>query len=739
MDAFNPVWEPENLPANLRALKRWARWWAEWDGKKWQKRPIASTKKIEAWGAFNERSVTGKYKGLGLLLTGYHDLVAVDIDKCLDEEGRPSPLAQEIMARVPSYTEVSVSGRGLRIIAWGSIPRDVQRHDIGLEIYNGHSARFVTMSGDIWPGAYETVEMVDFGSLFDDFAGSEANYSEQSEVPDLLESVEIPPNLNAEARQFLETGEADDRSGALQFTTARLYEAGLNEQEVLSALVLNEFAMEVALDHRRQDWDRAVVYLWDHHVCKAKGKARAVATVADFDDATSPAFLAVKRLAVMDPMDYEMVRKEEAAALGVRATALDEAIKRFKKRGEVAARKAQNLPNFARREDGAIINNMSNNVIACSSKMVIGYEIAWDTFRDEIMYAVGKDEWQTFRDEQYVSIRIAMDAIGFEFTTDTTVRAAVFHVAKANAFDSAQLWLNGLEWDGVPRVSKFHARYLGAEDNEWAEAVSEYMWTAMAGRVLLLGCKADMVPVWISEEGRRKSTMASLLVPSREFFTEMSFHEKETDLSRKMRGCLVAELAELAGMTKKDVEPVKYWITKTHEDWTPKFKEFNTTFARRLIFIGTTNQERFLIDTGTGNRRWLPIHISRGDTRALVADRDQLWAEAKVLFEAKGEVMWERAESIGKKLHLQHTLEEPWTDDIRIWLHTPDDLVGGRPVDRDHVTVREVLRDCLRIDIARKTRSDEMRIGNALRALGYSRERRMVNGAREYVYVPLLP
>src|SRR5690606_13267649 len=104
--------------------------------------------------------------------------------------------------------------------------------------------------------------------------------------------------------------------------------------------------------------------------------------------------------------------------------------------------------------------------------------------------------------------------------------------------------------------------------------------------------KADMVPILVGTQGVGKSTAIAAMSPSPEFFAEVSFSEKDDDLSRKMRGKLVAEIGELRGLHSKEMESVKAFITRTHEHWIPKYREFETTFPRRLVFIGSTNKDQ---------------------------------------------------------------------------------------------------------------------------------------------------
>lgn len=110
-------------------------------------------------------------------------------------------------------------------------------------------------------------------------------------VPEVLPPEDTPhPEglpLRDSVKDFLIDGtiKSGDRSRELQGAAVALFSAGLTDDQVFSVLVHSDAAMGVALDHRRQDYDRALVYLWAHHVSKAKPKALgSMATADDFED-----------------------------------------------------------------------------------------------------------------------------------------------------------------------------------------------------------------------------------------------------------------------------------------------------------------------------------------------------------------------------------------------------------------------------------------------------------------------
>lgn len=394
-------------------------------------------------------------------------------------------------------------------------------------------------------------------------------------------------------------------------------------------------------------------------------------------------------------------------------------------------------PKFIRKErTGQIMCTMDNLVKAISRPDMTGLLVAHDQFRDEVMFSRDNGAgWVAFKDADTTILRIELERRGFEPPGKEQVRDALGLVAVRNAFDSAQLWLGRQQHDGVERVEQFLHRYFGAEDTAYNRAISCYIWTALAGRVLEPGCQADMAPILIGGQGVRKSSAIAAMVPDRDFFAEISFSEKEDDLSRKMRGLLLAEIAEMKGLHGRDSEWIKAWMTKRHENWVPKFKEFNTRFPRRSICIGTANKQELLVDK-TGNRRWLPTMVGESaDVEAIAADREQLWAEGAALFLAGG-IEYQDAEELAKLEHDKYRLADEWESVVAAWLDAPDDLDGNIvPGDQEYLTTHDVLSGAMGKDAKNCTRADEMRIGDILRTLGYERKQLRREGRQRWLFI----
>lgn len=400
------------------------------------------------------------------------------------------------------------------------------------------------------------------------------------------------------------------------------------------------------------------------------------------------------------------------------------------------------LPPFKRNKAGQIEATIGNLLMALRRPDVCRVRIGHDRFNDELMLAqADTTQWRLFTDEDYTRLRDGLARGGFCEVGRELMRDAVGLVAHENAFDSAQVWLRGLAaHDGVARCGGFLHQQLGAEDTPYARAVSLYLWSALAGRVLEPGCQADMALALLGAQSIGKTSAVKALVPDEQQFVEINLAHRDDNLARSLRGKIVGELGELRGLAGREAEDIKAWISRRHEEWVPKYKEFATKFPRRLVFIGTTNADEFLVDT-TGNRRWLPVRVGvagRVDVPAIERDRDQLWAEARDLFLSSG-VAWKEAETLAAPVHAEHMVGDSWADAVSRWLDEPA-MDGISPRERKFLRVGEVLQEALGVSAREAGRREELRMGNVLRTLGYERAKVRVDERAVWAYrVPLVP
>ncbi|HVW53024.1 MAG TPA: VapE domain-containing protein [Trinickia sp.] len=387
---------------------------------------------------------------------------------------------------------------------------------------------------------------------------------------------------------------------------------------------------------------------------------------------------------------------------------------------------------FQRDNQGRVLALVGNVVKALRAPLECGSRIARDTFRAQNMI-----DGRVATDEDITELQMRLESRDFVKLSKELVRDAFYKVAYENQYDSAIDWANSLAWDGAPRIEAFLAKHFGADDTPYVHAVSRYMWTALAGRALTPGIQADMVPVLVGPQGIGKSQGVRAMAPAVELFCELGFEERDVEASRKMRGRLVIEFSELRGMSARDVESVKAFITRQTELFRDLYRNSMTEFHRRHLFIGTTNKDQFLSDD-TGERRWLPVRVTRCEPTAIERERDQLWAEAVIAFRAHG-IAWRDAQRLAISEHEAYKISDLWEPQIAAWLDAVDEFSSeGPPRERDFLPTNEVMVSALGLDIRTVKRNDEMRVGAIFRSLGYERVRRSVNGRRLYGYSPVV-
>lgn len=318
------------------------------------------------------------------------------------------------------------------------------------------------------------------------------------------------------------------------------------------------------------------------------------------------------------------------------------------------------------------VPSTTSNVIKALMWTGCRVHLSYDTFHGRVMVAFNGDpELRPFKETDYVEVQLQLNRFANIGNIATPkIREAVHYVAERFNMDSATDWLKSLRWDGVDRLTNFATQVLGAEDTAYSRAVSNYMWTALAARCMVPGAKADMVPVFIGRQGIYKSSAIKAMAPTDESFLEVDLAARDDNLARTLRGRLVVEAGELRGFNLRDDNEIKSWLTREEETWIPKYQEHFTTYKRRFIVIGSSNNPRFLQDP-TGNRRWLPLTVGilrdRIDTDFIRSNTTQLWAQAKAWFETEG-VMYEQAELLAAREHIKHVRLPAEELRVRAWL-----------------------------------------------------------------------
>lgn len=161
------------IPAALRERPQWVCWkYITRDGKQ-TKCPInprgggrADSTDPSTWSSFDEAVAAwrgnDRYAGVGFVYSADDPFAGIDLDGCIDDGGTVVLSARDIIDSLNSYTEVSPSGRGVKVFIAGRKPEGLgcrSKAILGFketEVYDRE--RFFTVTTQHLPGTPLTVE-----------------------------------------------------------------------------------------------------------------------------------------------------------------------------------------------------------------------------------------------------------------------------------------------------------------------------------------------------------------------------------------------------------------------------------------------------------------------------------------------------------------------------------------------------------------------------------------------------
>jgi predicted P-loop ATPase len=357
------------------------------------------------------------------------------------------------------------------------------------------------------------------------------------------------------------------------------------------------------------------------------------------------------------------------------------------------------------------VKNLTNLMLHMQNVPGLGSAIRFNDF-------AGRVEWRgvPLKDEDVIDVRMMIEGAGFEPHSSDVLPALIRH-AHDNTFDPVREYLDGVKWDKTARLDTWLQTYMGAPAHEILSVFGAKFLIGAVARIYQPGCQMDNALVFEGKQGAGKTTAVAALFGRENMISSISdFKSKEASIA--LQGRWVAEIAELAALKKSDITEAKKFITETVDQYRPTFGKNIIDRPRRCVFIGTTNENKYLQDQ-TGNRRWWPVPCGQVDVAGITRDRDQLWAEAVHRFNA-GEPWWITDREILSKaetVQADRALHDPWEDQIDAWL--------AENLSVEFVTSTRLLTEAVKMEISRQTRADEMRISDIMTGKGWAHERRI--------------
>lgn len=288
-------------------------------------------------------------------------------------------------------------------------------------------------------------------------------------------------------------------------------------------------------------------------------------------------------------------------------------------------------------KNGKLKNTPGNFEMVLVNDPNIKGKIALDEFtgrisvRGPLPWREPGDDDPLFRDDDESGLFLYVSKAPYELDSKGKLQEALRCVVRQNAYHPVREYFNGLQWDGKERLDTLFVDYLGVEDCEYTRAATRKSLTAAVTRIFHPGAKFDYMIVLVGAQGIGKSRLLARLAVNPVWFAD-NFSVDGKEAAENIQGKLLVEAAELSGFKKSESTAVKAFITRTNDYYRAAYDRYAQNRPRQCVFIGTTNEYRFLRDE-TGDRRFWPMETRRPNITKDFKDLTdyevgQIWAEA---------------------------------------------------------------------------------------------------------------
>ncbi|MCP4559184.1 MAG: virulence protein E [Bosea sp.] len=353
----------------------------------------------------------------------------------------------------------------------------------------------------------------------------------------------------------------------------------------------------------------------------------------------------------------------------------------------------------------------------------LGLSFAYDMFRHRKMVEghVVEQFAGEITDDACMMLRgLILDRLGFDPGTQH-VQDAIMLMCIEEPEHPVREMLDNLKWDGIPRLETWLSQYLGAADTPFNRAVGPIMLIAAVRRVRVPGVKFDQIIVFEGTQGTGKSTAVKILA-GEEFHADQEILSLEPKAQLELLdGVWLYEINELEGMNRAEVAKIKAFASRQVDRARLAYARNAASRPRQVIFIGTTNENKYLRDQ-TGNRRFWPVRTGIIDLPALDRDRDQLLAEA-AYHEGQGASialppeLWSDA-AAEQEARVE---EDPWVEQIEAAVP----IVAG---DKLRFVTLNLLKEVLGIRPENQNQGHTKRLSALMARLGWRKEKFKLHG-----------
>jgi putative DNA primase/helicase len=754
-----PVWD--NIPPELARMQQWLLWKFD-TPKRGSVKPakvpyyVLGGRRTGDQGGDRDRARLatldvvrrayehGRWAGIGFAFLPGDGLIGIDIDGAIDtESGEVSGLCLETIRSCDSYTEYSVSGKGVHIIVQGTTERSQKSDAIGLEVYCG--GQFFIFTGRRWPNVSPAVRPIAeevLGRLHETIAAAK-EAARQAKQPQAAAPRADPRNgpastgdddfarVNAEAlrayglwvQQLIP--QARPYRGGYRATSKDL---GRDLQEDLS--IHPDGIRDFGLDRAYTPIDLVMQWL------PAPKPRDALAWLAARLNITlsKPALRVVPKA----PLKNVSAPAGGAADAGAAPGGAGGGEPPPTDDGGAGSGEFEEPPLFLHR--GKPVDCRENVLYCLRADPALKGLAQLNTFTElhertrATPWGRKAGEWDE-EDDLMLGEYLAREW-QLLVKASSTLRNGVLMAAREHKFNPIIDLIKSQEWDGTPRLDHWLTDVFEVQERRYTQLIGRCLIMGMVMRAMRPGCKFDYMLILKGEQGLSKS--GAFRVLAEPWFTDNAIKMGDKDSLMAMQLVWIAESAELESLNKAETTLVKQFLSAQEDMYRPPYGAQIKKRPRHSVVVGSTNADTMLKDA-TGDRRFWPLEVEVVHLDVLRNIRLQLFAEALHRLRAK-EQYWptrEQEKELVFPEQARFKKEERWEDYLDAYVNCQvndnrDTAMDLPCCNRDFFTSVELYDKALNIKADRIDGAGQMdtRIANAMKSLGFTKHRESTVGRR---------
>lgn len=288
-------------------------------------------------------------------------------------------------------------------------------------------------------------------------------------------------------------------------------------------------------------------------------------------------------------------------------------------------------------DNGKPLATIENLEVLCNT---YGIKARYNAIFKEVEISIPDSEYTT-DNQRACSISEVISLASRHRMPVGTIPEYLLALADRNRYNPVANWIDSREWDGTDRLEALRDSLDPRNPALALILLKRWLISAVAAAFEPEGVAAHGVLVLQGAQNLGKTSWFwSLLGDHREWGKEGAILNPSDRDSVKM--CIshwLVELGELdATFRKSDIAALKSFITTQCDELFLRYSRSASKFPRRTVFFASVNPKQYLHDE-TGNRRYWTIEAGDGLNAKHNLDVQQIWAQAKHLYETDG-IWW---------------------------------------------------------------------------------------------------